>query len=107
MQRNERWHAVGVNVRKMVDKILTQYSSDFVVIRELIQNADDAKATSFQLQIICDAPQSSSDEKDFHGQTIIELSLINNGNVFSETDWKRVATIADGNTDPQSVGQFG
>ncbi|CAF3521260.1 unnamed protein product [Adineta steineri] len=106
--RNGQLHEVRVNQRKMIDKILTQYSSDFVGCRELIQNADDSHATSFHLQIKCNAPSSSlSKETDFHAQTITELRMINNGKIFSETDWKRVATIAEGNTDPQSVGQFG
>ncbi|UJR16998.1 hypothetical protein I4U23_003896 [Adineta vaga] len=107
--RNRQFQQVGVNVRRMVVKILTQYSSDFVVCRELIQNADDAQATTFQFQIICDTSNSSSllEEKDFHNRTITELRMKNNGKIFSKTDWKRVATIAEGNTDPQSVGQFG
>ncbi|CAF1131373.1 unnamed protein product [Adineta steineri] len=106
--RNGQLHEVRVNQRKMIDNIFTQYSSDFVVCREVIQNADDARATSFHLQIKCDAPYSSlPKEKEFDNRTITEFRMINNGKIFSETDWKRVATIAEGNTDPQSVGQFG
>ena len=46
-------------------------------------------------------------EKDFHNKTITEIRAINNGLVFNETDWKRVAAIAEGNTNVESVGQFG
>ena len=96
---------VEVNQRMLIDKMLARYSSDFVVCRELIQNSDDAKATSFHFEIICDGGGSS--EKDFHNRTITEIRAINNGLVFNETDWKRVAAIAEGNTNVESVGQFG
>jgi HSP90 family molecular chaperone len=105
--QNGKKTEVGLNQRKIIQSILAHYSTDFVVFRELIQNADDAQATLFHLEIKCDAPSSSSAEMDFQNRTITEFRMINNGNIFSETDWKRVATIADGNTDPQSVGQFG
>ena len=36
---------VEVNQKDLVDKMLARYSSDFVVLRELLQNADDARAT--------------------------------------------------------------
>ncbi|CAM4809029.1 unnamed protein product [Rotaria magnacalcarata] len=99
---------VEVNQRMLIDKMLARYSSDFVVCRELIQNSDDAKATSFHFEITCDDElSSSSTEKDFHNKTITEIRAINNGLVFNETDWKRVAAIAEGNTNVESVGQFG
>jgi HSP90 family molecular chaperone len=95
---------VEVNQRMLIDKMLARYSSDFVVCRELIQNSDDAQATSFHFEITCD---NGSSEKDFHNKTITEIRTINNGLVFNETDWKRVAAIAEGNTNVESVGQFG
>ena len=96
---------VTVNLRRLIEDILSSYSVHFFVFRELIQNADDAKASSFSLEIKCDAP-SSSEEIDFHNRVITEIDTINDGLVFSETYWKRVATIADGNTDAASVGRF-
>jgi hypothetical protein len=96
---------VEVNQRMLIDKMLARYSSDFVVCRELIQNSDDAKATSFHFEITCDGGLAT--EKDFHNKTITEIRAINNGLVFNETDWKRVAAIAEGNTNVESVGQFG
>jgi hypothetical protein len=93
---------VEVNQRMLIDKMLARYSSDFVVCRELIQNSDDAKATSFHFEITCDGDVSSKENK-----TITEIRAINNGLVFNETDWKRVAAIAEGNTNVESVGQFG
>jgi hypothetical protein len=97
---------VEVNQRMLIDKMLARYSSDFVVCRELIQNSDDAQATSFHFEITCDGELSST-EKDFHNKTITEIRTINNGLVFNETDWKRIAAIAEGNTNVESVGQFG
>src|SRR5579871_1626845 len=74
---------VEVNQRMLIDKMLARYSSDFVVCRELIQNADDAKATSFHFEITCDSLSTSS-EKDFHNKTITEIRAINNGLIFNE-----------------------
>ncbi len=36
---------VEVNQKDLVDKMLARYSSDFVVLRELLQNASDAQAS--------------------------------------------------------------
>ncbi|UJR34613.1 hypothetical protein I4U23_027390 [Adineta vaga] len=51
------------------------------------------------VQVIC--------RMDFHNSCITEICATNNGRDFSEIDWNRVATIAEGNTDVDSVGQFG
>ncbi|CAF2075938.1 unnamed protein product, partial [Rotaria magnacalcarata] len=105
--KNGQPTSTSINIRRLIDRILTHYSSDFVVFRELIQNADDAGATSFHLEIKCDTSPASSAEMNFNNRTITEIRAINNGHVFSTADWQRVATIADGNIDPESVGQFG
>lgn len=108
-KRNGTENDVRINQRKLVDKILARYSSDFVVFRELIQNADDARATCFNLSICCHRTKSSdpSSEEEFHNCPITELRASNNGQSFSEVDWDRVAAIADGNVDVESIGQFG
>ncbi|CAF1578903.1 unnamed protein product, partial [Adineta ricciae] len=109
---------VVVNQKMLIDKMLARYSSDFAVFRELIQNSDDAQASSFHLEITCNVPvgisniQHSVDKQpnipiDFHNSTITEIRSVNNGFVFSQTDWRRVASIAEGNTNVDSVGQFG
>src|SRR4051812_8071500 len=42
---------VEVNQRGLIEKILSRYSSEFSVLRELIQNAEDAgKDYSFQVE---------------------------------------------------------
>ena len=130
---------VEVNQRMLIDKMLARYSSDFVVYRELIQNSDDAQATSFTLEVICNPATATSTyestgkdhsrfrvfdsnpaetnlslisdsslfENDFHNCIITEIRTVNNGNLFSEDDWKRVITIAEGNTNVDAIGQFG
>ncbi|CAF2611191.1 unnamed protein product [Rotaria sp. Silwood2] len=151
---------VEVNQRMLIDKMLARYSSEFVVYRELIQNSDDAQATSFTLEITCDPSTATinyesvnkddlsinqrkknnilegigqlfknhwkpntinynkdtnddslnnqpSYENDFNNCIITEIRTINNGNIFSEDDWKRVITIAEGNTNADAIGQFG
>ncbi|CAF1063458.1 unnamed protein product [Didymodactylos carnosus] len=156
---------VEVNQRMLIDKMLARYSSDFVVYRELIQNSDDAQATSFHLEITCDTSSTAANfvhiskeqlvndqqqptnvfegigqlirnhwgtikasptlerndpplfstpahtspisEIDFHNSLITEIRTVNNGATFTEVDWKRVATIAEGNTNADAIGQFG
>ncbi|CAF3917003.1 unnamed protein product [Rotaria magnacalcarata] len=46
-------------------------------------------------------------DAQFHNSTIREICVINNGSVFSDVDWKRVASIAEGNVNVESIGQFG
>ncbi|UJR18092.1 hypothetical protein I4U23_004992 [Adineta vaga] len=99
---------VEVNQRMLIDKMLARYSSNFAVCRELIQNSDDAHATFFHFEITCDMPIAVPNKaRDFHNSTITEIRSINNGLVFNEIDWKRVASIAEGNNNVDSVGQFG
>ncbi|CAF4118498.1 unnamed protein product, partial [Adineta steineri] len=147
---------VTINTRMFIDKALARYSSDFIICRELIQNADDAHATWFHFEITCcplkdlkdfqssqgnhpvrhrstqfiseisnafrifkpntqmsplsegsHASNNVSSERDFHNYCITEIRANNNGRVFNETDWERVMSIAEGNTDVDAVGQFG
>ncbi|UJR29713.1 hypothetical protein I4U23_017262 [Adineta vaga] len=131
---------VEVNQRMLIDKMLSRYSSDFVVLRELIQNSDDAESTLFILEIFCDLNKTSDlidedntnnsnlfgnigklfknhlisnsenenqIENQFNNCFIHEIRTINNGKIFNEDDWKRVITIAEGNTNVDAIGQFG
>ncbi|CAF1674332.1 unnamed protein product, partial [Adineta ricciae] len=132
---------VEVNQRMLIDKMLARYSSDFVVLRELIQNSDDAQSTSFTLQIFCEKTncqivdeeenhrnlfenlgnsirnylttnsehvnEENQLESEYHHCLISEIRTKNNGKVFNEDDWKRVITIAEGNTNVDAIGQFG
>ena len=46
-------------------------------------------------------------EDQFHNCLITEIRTINNGHIFNDDDWKRVITIAEGNTNVDAIGQFG
>jgi hypothetical protein len=56
--------SVEVNQRALIDKILARYSGEFTVFRELLQNADDAQATtveiSFETQRFLDIKKGAS-----------------------------------------------
>ncbi|KAI7858717.1 hypothetical protein BDC45DRAFT_531271 [Circinella umbellata] len=41
---------VEVNQRHLIDKILARYSAEYVLYRELMQNADDATSTNIEIQ---------------------------------------------------------
>ncbi|CAF2972551.1 unnamed protein product [Rotaria sp. Silwood2] len=111
LRLNARRHGheekVVPNIRRLIDGMLARYSSDFVVFRELIQNADDARATFYELELKCNTLSSSFQEMDFHSGEVTEICTKNNGQIFTEADWKRVSAIAEGNTDVASIGQFG
>ncbi|CAF4787474.1 unnamed protein product, partial [Rotaria sp. Silwood2] len=49
----------------------------------------------------------SISEDDFNNCIITEIRTVNNGHVFTDDDWKRVITIAEGNTNVDAIGQFG
>ena len=76
--------------------MLARYAADFAVFREVVQNADDANASSFELHL------SFNLSGDVTG-----MEAKNDGRLFNEKDWSRVAKIAEGNPDEQTVGMFG
>ena len=86
---------VGVDVKALVDKVLGRYATDFGTLRELIQNADDAGATSVAIEFVCE------------GGEVTDVLVRNDGRVFTTKDWDRVRTIAAGNPDAEATGLFG
>lgn len=80
----------------MIDKILARYSSEYTIYREVIQNANDACASS--LEIIFEGTINEQSRK-----TISSITLKNNGRPFSKEDWQRLKKIAEGNPDEQKV----
>jgi hypothetical protein len=91
--------------------MLARYSSEHVVLRELLQNADDARASHVEFRFTTGASASAASLKGRGGPkrdtVVTELREINNGSLFSEDDWTRVARIAEGNPSEDSVGMFG
>lgn len=108
---------VTVNTRALIDKVLARYSSEHTTLRELIQNAADAKADTVIIRLETDpsltvpAPQNVSDsvllKHIIQCHTLKRLVVSNNGQPFTTADWSRLKSIADGNPDETKIGAFG
>ncbi|KAJ8581652.1 hypothetical protein M405DRAFT_938167 [Rhizopogon salebrosus TDB-379] len=121
----ERWKPGKVNQRALIDKVLARYPEDFTVFRELLQNADDARATKVQIdfqtsdyaghsaganakanRINGTVPNLNTTEHVASRQ-LFKWVVRNNGDFFEDKDWDRLTKIADGNPDVQKIGAFG
>lgn len=108
---------VTVNTRSLIDKVLARYSSEHTTLRELIQNAADAKANTVTIKLETDpslnvpAPQGADDsillKHVIQHHTLKRLVVTNNGQPFTPADWSRLKSIADGNPDETKIGAFG
>ncbi|RUS32742.1 hypothetical protein BC938DRAFT_474458 [Jimgerdemannia flammicorona] len=103
---------VEVNQRHLIDKILARYSAEYVVYRELMQNADDA--TSKSVQIIFETLTTNDNPAAAAAAKVPNLKekckrviFKNNGMPFRGEDWNRLKRIAEGNPDEQKIGAFG
>ncbi|OAX38949.1 hypothetical protein K503DRAFT_865778 [Rhizopogon vinicolor AM-OR11-026] len=102
--------AVEVNQRDLVDKVLARYPEEFTVFRELLQNADDAWAKSFEIvfqKSHVDKYASNGTKPDLDSVKVCKWLVKNNGAAFEENDWKRLTKIAEGNPDERKIGAFG
>ena len=98
---------VTVNQRALVEKILARYAVDFFLLKELIQNADDAQATSVCVDLTTDTDLTAA-ERLSGVQRFSALSVTNRGGrAFDDSGWDRIVEIATGNPDENSVGHFG
>ncbi|RAR08494.1 hatpase_c domain-containing protein [Stemphylium lycopersici] len=108
---------VTVNTRALIDKVLARYSSEHTTLRELIQNAADAKADRVIIKFETDpsltvpTPQGAEDpvllKHIIQNHTLKRLVVSNNGQPFTIADWSRLKSIADGNPDETKIGAFG
>ncbi|KAF1831701.1 hypothetical protein BDW02DRAFT_632608 [Decorospora gaudefroyi] len=108
---------VTVNTRALIDKVLARYSSEHTTLRELIQNAADAKADQVIIKFETDpsltvpTPQGVNDpillKHIIQNHTLKRLVVSNNGQAFTAADWSRLKSIADGNPDETKIGAFG
>ncbi|XP_056017480.1 sacsin-like [Ostrea edulis] len=89
--------------------ILEDYPCDISILNELVQNADDAKAT--EIHFVYDRQSHSTkglfDEsmKDIQGPALVVF----NDTCFSEKDIEGISNLGEGSksTDPNQTGQFG
>ncbi|KAJ1300947.1 hypothetical protein OPQ81_003373 [Rhizoctonia solani] len=126
-----RDETVEVNQRALIDKVLARYSGEFTVFRELLQNADDARATAAEIRFdtkqhlaqqeqegqvepavtegVSTGPGPTKKPKlpDLKKDNVDQWTFRNNGMPFRNEDWNRLKKIAEGNPDEQKIGAFG
>ncbi|KAF9225139.1 hypothetical protein BS17DRAFT_879271 [Gyrodon lividus] len=106
---------VTVNQRALVDKVLARYPEEFTVFRELVQNADDARAKNVEIEFqtgdyIPKPPEDKTTNGTNFDLTNVKVSkwvVRNDGDELQEQDWDRLTRIAAGNPDEQKIGAFG
>lgn len=104
LNSNNAESSVTVNQRALIDKVLARYSSENTLLRELLQNSDDANATSVKITYeSVKNPQDSDITKRLTKRVIVK----NNGQLFRPEDWSRLSRIAEGNPDEAKIGAFG
>lgn len=102
--------SVTVNQRALIDKVLSRYSSENTLLRELLQNSDDANATSVRITYESSkksSPISTAQPEDFSKRLTRRVIVKNNGQTFRPEDWSRLSRIAEGNPDEAKIGAFG
>ncbi|KAI9736856.1 MAG: hypothetical protein M1818_005907 [Claussenomyces sp. TS43310] len=109
--------AVTVNTRALIDKVLARYSGEWTTLRELIQNAADAQATTVKIKFETlpsaqiPVPNSTSESEILKhvllNHTLKTLMVVNDGQTFGRNDWSRLKRIAEGNPDETKIGAFG
>ncbi|KUI52810.1 Sacsin [Cytospora mali] len=109
--------AVTVDTRALIDKVLARYSGEWTTLRELIQNAADAQATTVtitwethpSIKTPLPATQNRSEllKHIISHHTLRRLVVKNNGQPFNQKDWGRLKRIAEGNPDETKIGAFG
>ncbi|KAI0834563.1 hypothetical protein F5Y06DRAFT_278386 [Hypoxylon sp. FL0890] len=117
LRDGEDEEAVTVDTRALIDKVLARYSGEWTTLRELIQNAADAQATtvkikwetlpSTQVPLPTTTDRSEILKHIIANHTLRRLVVQNNGQPFTKTDWGRLKRIAEGNPDETKIGAFG
>ncbi|CAK7243666.1 MAG: hypothetical protein STHCBS139747_005192 [Sporothrix thermara] len=119
LSQGEAEEAVTVDTRALIDKVLARYSGEWTTLRELIQNAADAQATTVKIKwettpsTTVPLPAGAASNPNVLLQhtvlhhTLRRLLVENNGQAFSPTDWARLKRIAEGNPDETKIGAFG
>ena len=97
------------NITRRIQNIIRDYPFDMTILKELLQNADDAKAT--KMHVILDMREHSSEHllsdtwEDLQGPAL----LVWNDTVFSESDLQGIQCLGLGSkrSDSESIGQYG
>ncbi|KAK0635252.1 hypothetical protein B0T17DRAFT_612150 [Bombardia bombarda] len=117
LKDGEDEEAVTVDTRALIDKVLARYSGEWTTLRELIQNAADAQATTVKIKwetlpsTLVPLPATTNRSEILKHvithHTLRRLVVQNNGQPFTKTDWGRLKRIAEGNPDETKIGAFG
>ncbi|KAI9302818.1 hypothetical protein BJ944DRAFT_242011 [Cunninghamella echinulata] len=107
MDVDGREEKVEVNQRHLIDKILARYSAEYVLYRELMQNADDALSTKIEIHFHSNSALEGSSKLPNLAAKCDKITFKNNGMAFRPEDWSRLKRIAEGNPDEQKIGAFG
>ncbi|KXX73784.1 Heat shock cognate 90 kDa protein [Madurella mycetomatis] len=117
LRNSEDEEAVTVDTRALIDKVLARYSGEWTTLRELIQNAADAQATTVKVKwetlpsthipLPPTTNQTGIIKHVIAHHTLKRLVVQNNGQPFTKTDWARLKKIAEGNPDETKIGAFG
>lgn len=122
LRDGEDEEAVTVDTRALIDKVLARYSGEWTTLRELIQNAADAQATTVTVKwetipsVQVPLPNTTSHSEMSRSEllkhaisnhTLRRLVVQNDGQPFTKTDWGRLKRIAEGNPDETKIGAFG
>ncbi|CAO3598362.1 unnamed protein product [Absidia cylindrospora] len=107
MDINGKEEKVEVNQRHLIDKILARYSAEYVLYRELMQNADNASSTKIEIHFHTENSVESPGKLPNLATKCDKITFKNNGMAFRPENWQRLKRIAEGNPDEQKIGAFG
>ncbi|KAE8446634.1 hypothetical protein EG329_011827 [Mollisiaceae sp. DMI_Dod_QoI] len=117
LQSGNDEEAVTVNTRALIDKVLARYSGEWTTLRELLQNAADAQASTVKIKFetfpsaTVPLPSTTNPSENLKhillNHTLRRLVVTNDGLVFGTNDWARLKRIAEGNPDETKIGAFG
>ena len=99
----------GIELTRRIGNIIKDYEDSIDVFKELIQNADDARAT--EVKFLIDWRQHDGDQlfneemRHWQGPALYAY----NNSVFSPEDFENIRRIEEGTklADPTKIGQFG
>ena len=97
------------DLTRRIQNILCEYPFDITILKELLQNADDAKASKMYVildkRTHADVGIFSDKWKDLQGPAL----LVWNDKIFSEKDLGGIQRLGTGSKtyDPETIGQYG